>query len=108
MKGFDHHLLHQMQCHVKGVLINEVTKFLASIPSETTHTIQLVNPFDATHPIIISLKLNGVTININVRNPAWEEYEDQNILKIELMAEAPPWDPSNSVYSHQEQSMLDS
>ena len=71
-----------MQCHVNGVLINEVPKFPAPIPSETTHAIQIENPFYATHPIIIPLKLNGVTSYFDVRKPTWEEYEDQNILKI--------------------------
>ena len=58
MKGLDHHLLCPIQCCMSVVLINEVPKFLALIPSETTHAIQLENPFDATHPIIIPLKLN--------------------------------------------------
>ena len=31
-------------------------KFLAPIPNETTHDIQIVNPFDVKHPIIIPLK----------------------------------------------------
>ena len=35
MKGLVHHLLCPMQCHVNGVLIDEVPKFLAPIPSET-------------------------------------------------------------------------
>ena len=35
MKGLNHHLLCQMQCCMNGVLIDEVPKFLAPIPSET-------------------------------------------------------------------------
>ena len=42
----------------------------------------LENRFDATHSIIIPLKFNGVTSYFEVRTPTWEEYEDQNILKI--------------------------
>ena len=57
IKGLDHHLLCQMQCCMNCVLIDEVQKFLAPSPSETTHAIQVENAFDATHPIIISLKL---------------------------------------------------
>ena len=67
MKGLDHHLLCLMQCCMNCVLIYEVPKFLAPNPSETTHAIQLVNPFDATHPIINPLKLNGVTSYCEVR-----------------------------------------
>ena len=61
MKGLNHHILYQMQCCMNGVVIYEVPKFLTPIPSETMHAIQLENSFDATHPIIILLKLNGVT-----------------------------------------------
>ena len=57
MKGLNHHLLLPMQCHVNGVLINEVPKFLAPIPSETMHAIKIKSPIDATHPLIIPLKL---------------------------------------------------
>ena len=53
MKSLNHHLLHPMQCSMNGVLINEVPKFFAPIPSETTYAIQILNPFDATHLIII-------------------------------------------------------
>ena len=79
-----------MQHHVNGVMINEVPKFLAPIPSEIMHAIQIENPFDATHLIIIPLKLNGVTSYFKVRKPTQEEYEDQHILNIELIVEAPP------------------
>ena len=57
-KGLDHHFLCPMQCQVNGVLIDEVPKFLEPILSETMHAIQIENAFDATHPIIIPLKLN--------------------------------------------------
>ena len=83
MKGLDHHLFCPMQCHMNGVLVNEVPKFLAPISNETTHAIQLENPFDATHPITIPLKLNKANSYFKVRS------DDQNILKIEIMAEAP-------------------
>ena len=53
MKGLDYLLLCLMQCCANGLLINEVPKILAPIPSETMHAIQTEKPFDATHPIII-------------------------------------------------------
>ena len=46
MKGLDHHLI--CQCCINAVLIDEDTKFLAVVPSETMHAIQLLNPFDST------------------------------------------------------------
>ena len=68
IKGLDHHLLCPMQYHVNGVLIKEVPKFLVPVPSETTYATQMENPFDATHPIIIPSKLNGVISYFEVRN----------------------------------------
>ena len=41
---------------------------------------------------MIPLKLNKVTRYFDVRKLTKEEYKDQNILNIELMVEAPPWD----------------
>ena len=54
---------------MNGGLIDVVPKCLAPVPSETMHAIQLENLFDATHPTIISLKLNGVTSYFEVRKP---------------------------------------
>ena len=69
IKGLNHHLLCPMQCCMNSVLANDVPKFLAPIPSETMHAIQIAHPFDATHPIIILLKSNGVTSYFDVRQP---------------------------------------
>jgi len=46
--GLVNHLLCPMQCLLNGVHISEVPKFLAETPSETTHAIELVDPFEAT------------------------------------------------------------
>ena len=89
------------------LLIDEVPKFLASIPSKNIHVIQIINPVDATHLIIVLLQLKGVTSSFNVRKPTQIEYEDQNILKIALLVEAPPWDLLSPEFSKQEQGMLD-
>ena len=51
MKGHDQHLLCLMLCHMNGMLIDEVPKFLAPIPSETMHAIQIEKPFGATHQL---------------------------------------------------------
>ena len=56
------------------VQINEVTKFLAETPSERTHAIELVNHFDTAHPIIILLKLSGVTSYFDVYSLSIAEY----------------------------------
>ena len=63
------------------------------------HAIQIENTFNTTHTIIIPLKLNRVTSYFEVKAPTREAYEDYDILKIELMAETPPCDPSSPVFS---------
>ena len=91
--GLDNPLLCLMQCHLNGVLISKVPKFLAETPSETTHAVELVVPFDITHPLIIQLQLSGITSFFDVYSPSVEEYENDDILKIHLTAEGPSWDP---------------
>ena len=41
-----------------------------------------------------------------MKKSTWEEYDDQNILNIELMSEAPWRDLSSPEFSRQEQSMI--
>ena len=69
MKGLNHQLLCPMPCCMNNVLIDEVPKFLAPIPSEITHAIQIEKSFDDTHLIIILLKLNRFTSYFKLRKP---------------------------------------
>ena len=73
MNGLDHHVFCSIQCCMNGVLIDEVPKLLVPVPSETMHAIQIVNAFDATHPLIISLKLIRVASYFKVRKPTQGE-----------------------------------
>ena len=57
-----------MQCHLNEVHINEVPKFLTETTSETTHAIDLVNPFNATHLLLILLQLSGVTSYFDIHS----------------------------------------
>ena len=57
INGLENHLLCPMQFHLNGAHISEVPKFLADSPSVTTHAIQLLDPFNAVHPLIIPLQL---------------------------------------------------
>ena len=85
-----------MQCCLNGVQINKIPKFLAENPSERTHSIELVNPFNATHSLIIILKLSSVTSYFDVYTPSIAKYENEEIPKIHLTVEEPPWDTSKS------------
>ena len=71
------------------------------------HAIQFLNTFDAILPIIIPLKITQFTSYFKVKKPIYEEYDDQDKLKLELMVEASSWDLSSPEFSRQGQSMLD-
>ena len=85
-----------MQHFLNGVHISQVPKFLAETPNETTHAIELVHPFNATHPLIILPQLSSFTSYFDVYSPSIADYEDEDIPKIHLTVEEPPWDPSIS------------
>ena len=86
--------------------ISGVPKFFAETAKETTHATELVDPFNAAHPLIIWLQLSGVTSYVDVYSPSIAEYKDENIPKIRLAAEEQPWDPSTSKYTEQKTWML--
>ena len=71
-----------MQCWLNCMQISKVSKILTDNPSETTHAIQLVDPPDTTHPLIILLQLEGVTSYADVcfpkhfRIPEWKSPKD--------------------------------
>ena len=75
---------------MNGVVIGEVPMLLRPIPSETLQTIQANKSFNVTHPLIILLSITGFAIYLNIRNPTQEEYEDPDILKLDIMTEAQP------------------
>ena len=87
--------------------MNEVPKFLAETPSERSHAIKLVDPFNAAHRLIILVKLTRVTSFFDVFSPTIAEYTSEEIPKILFTVEEPPWDPSTNEYSEQEAQMLD-
>ena len=82
--GLVNHLLFPMQCHLNGVQISEVTKFLAENPNENIQVIELDKLFDATYSLIILLQLSEVTSYFDVYSPSVAEYEDNDIPFISL------------------------
>ena len=83
-----------MQCHLNGVQISDVPKFISKNPIETSHTIEVGNPFDTAHPFIILLQLSGVTSYFDVYSPNAAEYEINDVPNIYLTAEETPWHSS--------------
>ena len=53
---------------------------------------------------IQGLIIVNIPLLIWVRTPTQEQYEDQNIIRIELMA---PWDPPSPEFDGQEDGMFD-
>ena len=96
-----------MSSSLNVIHISEVSKMLAESPSVTTHAIQLGDPFDATHPLIIQLQLSSVTIYFDVYSSSIAEYVNEDIPNIHLTDEEPPWDPSTEEYSERETCILD-
>ena len=90
INGLESHLLCPMQCHLNGMYISEVPKFLVESPSEMAHAIELTKPFSTANPLIISLQLSGVTSYIDIYSLNIAEYKDEDITKIHLTVEEPP------------------
>ena len=82
--------------------VNQIPKFLAENLSEITHAIELIDPFDAAHPLIILLQLSGVASYFDVYSPSLTKYRNDDITKIHLPAKEPPWDPSTNELTERE------
>ena len=52
---------------MNSVVIDEVPKFLTSVPSDTMHAIQIMSSFGAIHLIIIPLHLSRVASYFDVK-----------------------------------------
>ena len=105
--GLVNHVLCPMQLWLNGVYINEVPKFLAESPSETTHAREFSDPFHAAHPLVILLRLSCVSSYFDVYSSCLTEYESDNIPKIHLTAKEFQWDSYTNEYSENDTRMLD-
>ncbi len=100
-------LICPMQCCVHGTTVNECPKFLSASPAEDDHALLVYNPDGCSPPHTILLSLNGITSYFDVRCPSLAVYEDENIPKYHLTFESPLLEPSTSLYSSQEDGMVD-
>ena len=57
----EHHLLYPMKARVNDVTINEIPKFIASNPTNETHSIIVTDPDDPAQRVILTLDICGVT-----------------------------------------------
>ena len=82
--GFNNHLLCPMKCQLNSVHISEVPKSLAESPSENIHTIELIDPSNAAHLLIIPLQLSSVTSYFDVYSLSITKYENKDIPMIHV------------------------
>ena len=86
-----------MQCHLNGVHISELPKFLTESLSVTAHAIELVNPFNAA----ILNNLVSVTWYdqlFDVYSLSVTEYKNEDTPKIHLTSEESSWVPLTNEY----------
>jgi hypothetical protein len=95
-------LLCPMQMCTNDIRVNEVPKFLTNNPTNQSHAISFPNDDGYTIPLL----LKGVTLYFPTRRPTLGEYEQCR--QIELIYEAPEWNPHSISFTRQEESMINS
>jgi len=103
----EHCLLCPMQCQINGVEINEVPKFLTTNPTTLSHSIMIADPTNDVHPYTIPLQLEGIVSYFEYSLPTSAEFEDNDILHLEIRAVPPAWDPYDKDFASLEESHLD-
>ncbi len=78
----DHHLLCPMQCHVNDVIVNDLSKFLATYPTDQMHALTLTDPNNPLQLVILPLILRGVTSVLNIRSTTIDEFNSHDYLRL--------------------------
>ena len=94
-------LIHPIMMRLVGVEVDECPKFLSPNPSINNHSIRF-----SDHNLRIPLKLHGVISYLPCRKPGEDELMDNDGV-LELTPDVEVWDPSNSNFNKQKESMLD-
>ena len=69
------------------------------------HTIIFDDPLNLNEPLVIPLALKGDTSYLPSRKSRESEYEDELIPHIDMTSEAPVWEPYETSFAEQEDSM---
>ena len=107
MSEVEHSLLCPMQCRMNGLVIYEVPKFLTTNLTASTHSILIADPTNDVHPYTIPLQLEGIVSYFEYSLPTSAEFEDNDILHLEIRAVPPAWDPYDKDFASLEESHLD-
>ena len=87
INGLKTTLLCPMQCHLNGVHVSEVPKFLAESTSVTTYALELIYSLNAASMLIIPHQLSRVTTYLDLYTLNLTGYANENIPNIYLTAE---------------------
>jgi hypothetical protein len=92
---------------MNGLVIYEVPKFLTTNPTASTHSILIADPTNDVYPYTIPLQLEGIVSYFEFSLPTSAEFEDNDILHLEIRSVTPAWDPYNKDFVSLEESHLD-
>lgn len=102
----DHHLLCPFQCRENGLLIDEVPKFQAQKPTETSHSI--VAPVHEEDEVLtMPLYLDGITSYLSCFSPTMNEWASGDYPVVEMTSPDVVWEPSDERFAAQEAAMYD-
>jgi len=92
---------------VNDVIVDETPKFLAPQPTDQTHALTVADPTDPSQTLTLPLTLRGVTSLLYVRNVTADDFNTNDIPRIDLTSETLTWDPTTTLYEDQENGMTD-
>jgi hypothetical protein len=99
----DHNLINPIQLQLNDIKCDLCPKFLATSPTDTTHSLSI--PDDGETDYVIPLQLKGVTSYFPTRKPTQAEYD--GCQQLELTYHTPEWNPHVASYEQQEDALLD-
>ena len=102
LESMKENLIPPFLMRLAGLEVDECPKFLAKEPREENHSIRF-----PSSDMRIHLKLEGIISYLPTRCPSPEELEQYSGEYLQLTPNTPDWDPSNTSFQHQEESMVD-
>ena len=95
-----------MRCRIHGVDSNETPEFLLKKITDSSHEIIVEDP-EGGWLLVIQMLINGVTGYFTCQKLTRSEYEDGDLPRIDLSAEALDWGPSDWDYDPRKVKTMD-
>jgi hypothetical protein len=96
-----HNLLSPMQLRLNDVIVNNTPRLLTPAPTDSTHTLAISGGQNGD--LIVPLAIYGVSSGFPTRKPTQQEYD--SCVRYDLTSESPDYDPSDPIFSRQEEAM---